>query len=109
MVELTQKGELALLNVRLPQLRRISSLWASLTGKEKLLLIHLLAKLRMVLLARYAEDETAASLGEMQTGGKRPGRARLRPVGVLRAASTGPARKAPSRRSSTLAEERADA
>lgn len=83
MVELTPKGELALLNVRHPQMRRVSSLYASLTEKEKLLMIHLLSKLRMVLLARYAEDETAASLEEDAAPRKRRG-AVLRPVDMSR-------------------------
>jgi hypothetical protein len=53
---MTAKGQQVIDEVGPAHQRKLASLWAGLTPKEKLLLVHLLAKLRMNLLSRYAEE-----------------------------------------------------
>jgi DNA-binding MarR family transcriptional regulator len=58
-VEMTAKGQQVFNEVRPLEQRQLSALWAGLTDREKTLLTHLLAKLRMNLLAMYADEDEA--------------------------------------------------
>jgi DNA-binding MarR family transcriptional regulator len=56
-VEMTPKGQAVFDEVRPLEQRQLTALWMGLTDREKVLLTHLLAKLRMNLLATYADED----------------------------------------------------
>jgi DNA-binding MarR family transcriptional regulator len=62
-VEMTEKGQQVYDEVRPMEQKLVSSVWAGLTDREKVLLTHLLAKLRMNHLAVYADEEVGAGKG----------------------------------------------